>query len=502
MERRIFKTTFLFCLIVSVLAFSTISVAAVIPHVEGRGFQTIGLKTDGTVVAVGANDYGQCNVSGWSNIIQISAGYYHTVGLKADGTVVAVGKNNWGECNVSSWTNIIQISAGSEHTLGLKADGTVVATGLNQSGQCNVGSWTNIVQISGGSDHSVGLRSDGTVIAIGSNSYGQCNVGGLGIVTQVSAATIWTAGLESYGTVVTNGTNVYGQMNVGAWTNIAEIKAAHRHMLGLKPDGTVLAVGSNEYYQCNVSGWSNIFQVSGGDGHTVGLKKDGTVIAIGNNDHGQCNVAAWRLVVSTNIPNVVGMTDNLAEQAITDAGLLVGYWNSVCDPSVPAGHIISQDPSAGTSVPIGSSVNLKTSLGPGLTVPNVVGMTQKKAKSKLTLAGLVTVLGGSAYSSTVPAGCIISQTPIAGAYVCPKSNVSLITSLGPEKKKVPNLVGMTQSAAVGAITSAGLKVGTIRQAYSSTVAAGIVISQSPAAGKLVASNTAVSFTVSLGRKPR
>ena len=36
----------------------------------------------------------------------ISAGYIHTVGLKSDGTVVAVGKNNVGQCNVSGWTDI------------------------------------------------------------------------------------------------------------------------------------------------------------------------------------------------------------------------------------------------------------------------------------------------------------------------------------------------------------------------------------------------------------
>ena len=33
----------------------------------------------------------------------IAAGYTHTVGLRADGTVVAVGYNDYGQCNVSSW---------------------------------------------------------------------------------------------------------------------------------------------------------------------------------------------------------------------------------------------------------------------------------------------------------------------------------------------------------------------------------------------------------------
>ena len=67
----------------------------------------MGLKANGTVVAVGWNDIGQCNVGGWTDITQVAAHYEHTVGLKADGTVVAVGKNSSRECNVDDWTLII-----------------------------------------------------------------------------------------------------------------------------------------------------------------------------------------------------------------------------------------------------------------------------------------------------------------------------------------------------------------------------------------------------------
>ena len=49
------------------------------------------LKTDKTVVAVGTNDYGQCDVGDWTDIIQVATGGRHTVGLKSDGTVVAAG---------------------------------------------------------------------------------------------------------------------------------------------------------------------------------------------------------------------------------------------------------------------------------------------------------------------------------------------------------------------------------------------------------------------------
>ena len=48
----------------------------------------MGLRTDGTVIAVGWNDYGQCDVDNWTDIVQVAAGGVHTVGLKVHGTVV------------------------------------------------------------------------------------------------------------------------------------------------------------------------------------------------------------------------------------------------------------------------------------------------------------------------------------------------------------------------------------------------------------------------------
>lgn len=49
-----------------------------------------------------------------------------------------LGDNNEGQCNVSGWTDIVAISAGTDYTVGLKADGTVVFAGENDKDQCNV----------------------------------------------------------------------------------------------------------------------------------------------------------------------------------------------------------------------------------------------------------------------------------------------------------------------------------------------------------------------------
>lgn len=68
----------------------------------------IGLKSDGTVISTSlpekmANfDYGQCNVKGWSNMIGI-CGDFSRLALKKDGTVVAIGYNEHGQCDINDW---------------------------------------------------------------------------------------------------------------------------------------------------------------------------------------------------------------------------------------------------------------------------------------------------------------------------------------------------------------------------------------------------------------
>lgn len=253
---------------------------------------TVRLKTDSTVVAVGKNDDGQCNVSGWSDIVAVAAGKAHTVGLKADDTVVAVGDNKYGQCDVTGWKDIVAVAAGNYHTVGLKADGTVVAVGSNWSRKCNVSDWTDIVAIAAGSFHTVGLKADGTVVTVGANDAGQCNVSGWTDIVAIATGYALTMGLKADGTVVAVGEDKYAQRNVNDWTDIVAIAAGNRHAVGLKKDGTVVAVGSNKKGQCNVSywnDWNDIVAIAAGEYHTVGLKADGTVVACGDNESGQCD---------------------------------------------------------------------------------------------------------------------------------------------------------------------------------------------------------------------
>ncbi|MHC5120303.1 MAG: glycoside hydrolase family 3 C-terminal domain-containing protein, partial [Planctomycetota bacterium] len=134
------------------------------------------------------------------------------------------------------------------------------------------------------------------------------------------------------------------------------------------------------------------------------------------------------------VPDVVGTSETIGHQAITGIGLELGTTTYAYSDTVPENIIISQNPTAGTSVPIGTSVDTVVSLGPQtttVTVPNVIGMTQAAAESAITGVGLVMGTVSQAYSETVPLGDTISQNPIGGTSVSSGSSVDIVISQGP-----------------------------------------------------------------------
>lgn len=105
-------------------------------------YNSAGIREDGTARMISNNDFvsGKLDISSWDDLVDISVGGTHILGLRADGTVLAVGKNEHGECDVSEWTDIVAISAGNDHSVGVRADGTLVAAGIypNSETKCDV----------------------------------------------------------------------------------------------------------------------------------------------------------------------------------------------------------------------------------------------------------------------------------------------------------------------------------------------------------------------------
>src|SRR6185503_3460477 len=147
--------------------------------------------------------------------------------------------------------------------------------------------------------------------------------------------------------------------------------------------------------------------------------------------------SAVALVVSSGPPQLtVPILANLPHaaptSALTSAALTTGIISTASSTTVPAGSVISQNPTAGTQVPTGSAVALVVSSGPALvTVPSVVNWTQAAATSALTSAALTTGIISTASSTTVSAGSVISQNPTAGTQVPTGSAVAIVVSSGP-----------------------------------------------------------------------
>jgi alpha-tubulin suppressor-like RCC1 family protein len=74
----------------------------------------------------------------------VDAGSHHTVGLDTNGRVLAAGDNRHGQCEVEGWRDIVAVAAGSTHTLGLRSDGTVVSAGLTAADREAIRHWHGI----------------------------------------------------------------------------------------------------------------------------------------------------------------------------------------------------------------------------------------------------------------------------------------------------------------------------------------------------------------------
>lgn len=215
-------------------------------------------------------------------------------------------------------------------------------------------------------------------------------------------------------------------------------------------------------------------------------------------------VSTGKEVQNVKVPNVVGKGEDEAQEMIEDAGLIVNV-ESAYDDSVESGKVISSNPSAGVELKEGSSVTIVVSKGAEkVSIPNVIGSSQADAEAAITGQGLSVGSVTEEYSDDYSAGVVIAQNPTAqDAKVSKGTSVNLTVSKGPKTEyvSVPSLSGKTQSQAEQALKDAGLVPGNVHQEYSSSVAAGYVISQTANPGSQMEKGSYVDFTISLGAQP-
>ena len=163
------------------------------------------------------------------------------------------------------------------------------------------------------------------------------------------------------------------------------------------------------------------------------------------------------------VPSLVGVPYNEAQRQLEADGLKLARGVDVSDEEVPPGSIVSfvidGSPTlkAGDSVARGTTIIASVSSGPKpRNAPQLVNLTTANATSVLEQLGLVLSIGAEESSSTVPAGTIISQSPVVNTPVPKGSTITVVVSKGPELVAVPNLDGMQADEMVRAINNAGL----------------------------------------------
>lgn len=248
------------------------------------------LYSDGTVRAVGKNNWGQCNTGSWRDITAICAGYAITLGLRRDGTVVSTCNNFAGKAMVHTLRDVKAISASyGGHTLFLKTNGTAESLGDNSNNERSIIHWSNLVAVAAGGGFSLGLRADGTVYSAGINDNNRCNAQYWRDIAAISVGSWHSLGLTRSGTAIAIGRNDEHQCNVSEWRNLVQVVGGAYFSAGLRADGTVCVATSQGNYT-PAEGWSQIIALSAGHEHLVGLRSDGALLTVGVNTSGQCDV--------------------------------------------------------------------------------------------------------------------------------------------------------------------------------------------------------------------
>jgi serine/threonine-protein kinase len=194
------------------------------------------------------------------------------------------------------------------------------------------------------------------------------------------------------------------------------------------------------------------------------------------------------------VPGVIGAPADQARTLLEQRGFQVNVDRKKSQE--PVDQVIQQDPAPGQKAGNGSTVSLTVSDGPpDAVVPAVEGLPLKQALEALRKAGFKADIFAKA-DDTVKKGLVISTTPAGGTVATQGSRIRVDVSSGVAKFPVPNVVGLDQSAAEGALADKGLVPVVVQQ--NSDQPQGNVFQQDPPVGTNVANGDRVTITVSKG----
>ena len=148
----------------------------------------------------------------------------------------------------------------------------------------------------------------------------------------------------------------------------------------------------------------------------------------------------------------------------------------------------------------GRTVRLKIALGEKMvTVPDLVGRSQRSAELGLSQVGLEIDTVYREYNSDVPFGNVTWQYPKGGDQLNRGMGVHITTSLGvpPNFFQVPNVFGLSKKKAIDELEKSGLKLGKIYYRQNEDLIPFTVLDQSVLSGTVLEEPSPVDLTISV-----
>ncbi|MFE3431033.1 Stk1 family PASTA domain-containing Ser/Thr kinase [Streptomyces sp. NPDC059171] len=200
----------------------------------------------------------------------------------------------------------------------------------------------------------------------------------------------------------------------------------------------------------------------------------------------------------TQVPSLLGQTQQAAEQRLADAGLGLKGVDRVFSDTVERGEVVSSAPASGDRIRGNGSVRLVVSRGPEIVrVPDVAGASLADARRALKKVGLVPGMVTREFSEDVARGEVIGTDPRAGTDRRPDTAVALVVSKG-APVDVPDVTGLSAEEATAELEAEGLKAEVLPGRVHSPEAAGEVTEQSPGEGTEAAEGDTIQLTLSKG----
>ena len=130
-----------------------------------------------------------------------------------------------------------------------------------------------------------------------------------------------------------------------------------------------------------------------------------------------------------------------------------------------------------------------------VSVPDVQGLAVNEAVSHAAQLGLDLTVTQRFYSSALPAGHVLLQTPAPGSLVRRGWDLAVAESLGTRDIAIPSVLGKSEHDAVLLIRSKGLELGAVAHLPDRSIAAGTVLAQDPGAGAKGAAQPSISLLI-------